>query len=85
LSACECHATYGAHLRDKNIRVGWSRSAAGLDLSAEKSVQRELAKYRDARRQGIQPDTTRTRDIERAVRISNETGSAYGHGPGADS
>jgi hypothetical protein len=46
-------------------------------MSAKK-WDNELALYRQARSQGIQPDTTKTKDIRKAIDISNKTGRAYG-------
>jgi hypothetical protein len=79
---CTCgsgHATFGACLRSKNIRVGYCRSAAGGgDYTEQKKWDSELAAYRSARAQGIQPDGTRTQQIQKAVEISDKTGRAYG-------
>lgn len=80
--SCQCdegHRTYGECLRAKNIRVGYCRSAVGGgDYSEQKRWDKELAEYRDARRQGIQPDGTSTAQIRKAVEISEKTGEAYG-------
>lgn len=38
--------------------------------------EKELNAYRDARKQGIQPKTTKMRDIQNAVRVSDKTGVA---------
>lgn len=38
----------------------------------------ELKAYKDARAQGIQPDGTSMKAIQKAVDISNKTGKAYG-------
>jgi hypothetical protein len=65
-------------MRAKGIRVGWARSAAGLDLTREKRWESSLQEYRDARRQGVQPESTRSPDIARAMRASEEAGYAYG-------
>jgi len=48
-----------------------------LTMSAKK-WDNELALYRSARSQGIQPDSTKTKDIRKAIDISNKTGKAYG-------
>jgi len=48
-----------------------------LNISTRK-WDKELQAYRDARAQGIQPDGTSMKKIEQAVKISNETGKAYG-------
>ena len=50
-----------------------------LTMSAKK-WDNELALYRQARAQGIQPDSTKTKDIRKAIDISNRTGTAYGNG-----
>lgn len=39
--------------------------------------EKELTSYADARRQGVQPRSTKTADIKRAMRISDATGKAY--------
>jgi hypothetical protein len=38
------------------------------------SVEKELTAYRDARRQGIQPASTKMADIQKAVRASDAIG-----------
>jgi hypothetical protein len=48
-----------------------------LTMSAKK-WDKELALYRTARAQGIQPDGTSTAKIRKAMDISNKTGIAYG-------
>lgn len=48
----------------------------GVDIN--KRGERELQAYRDAKSQGINPDGTTMAKVEEAVRISNETGVAYG-------
>lgn len=44
----------------------------------KKSWKSELDLYKTARAQGIQPDSTKRKDIEKAINISNKTGHAYG-------
>lgn len=81
---CRCpgenHETFGACVRSKNLRVGWSRSAAGLDRSTQKRTDAELALYRRARAEGIQPATTRTTDVRAAMDASDRAGVAYNAG-----
>lgn len=48
-----------------------------MTMSAKK-WDKELALYRTARAQGIQPDGTSTAKIRKAMDISNKTGIAYG-------
>jgi len=38
--------------------------------------EKELTAYRDARKYGIQPATTKMKDITKAVRVSDATGVA---------
>jgi hypothetical protein len=54
------------------------QSAKGLDMSAEKRLQAESKAYREARKQGIQPDGTRMAQIQKAVELSNKHGKPYG-------
>lgn len=67
-------------MRAKNIRIGWARSAVGLDASAEKAKVRELAEYKAARDQGIQPAGTRTPQTRFAVEQSQKLGRAWDAG-----
>lgn len=78
---CGCGSgctTFGECIRRKNLRVGYCRSAAGLDLTREKRWDSELAAYRAARAEGIQPDGTTMPKIEKAKELSDKTGVAYG-------
>jgi hypothetical protein len=49
-----------------------------MDMSAKK-WDKELALYRSAREQGIQPDGTSTAKIRKAIDVSEKTGVAYGN------
>jgi hypothetical protein len=49
------------------IRSGWTN----------KKWDGELQAYRDARSQGIQPASTKMKDIKAAMEISDKTGKAY--------
>lgn len=80
MTRCTCgagHETFGACIRAKNIRVAYCQSARNLDLSSEKAKEKELGEYAAARKQGIQPASTFTKDIRHAVEMSNKTGRAY--------
>lgn len=72
------HQSYDACLKAANVRTYLASPSRGLDGTREKEWNRELQMYRDARKQGIQPDSTRRAGIEKAVRLSNEAGAAYG-------
>jgi len=43
-----------------------------------KKWNNELSLYREARKQGIQPDGTSTAQIRKAMDVSDKTGHAYG-------
>lgn len=72
------HANYHECLRDAGVRTYLASPSRGLDGTAQKNWDRELEMYRQARKQGIQPDSTKRAGIEKAVRLSNEAGAAYG-------
>lgn len=64
------HGTYGECARDGLPRI--TRLA-----TPNNSWDRELKVYADARRQGVQPDTTKTFDSQLALEFSDRTGVAY--------
>lgn len=65
------HESYGECLRDSNISIGNEQVSSTL-----KKNEKELGAYRDARKLGIQPASTRMKDIQKAVRVSEVTGRA---------
>lgn len=69
--------TYGAYLRSKNLNIGYCRSHLGQDYTRQKKWDKELAEYRQARSEGIQPKSTRTRDIRDAMKASDKVGAAF--------
>lgn len=73
-SACvtKSHYTFGECMRSKNLQV-----APIANLVASKEWDRELQEYRDAKRQGINPSSTRTKSTRDAVEISQRTGKAF--------
>ena len=71
------HASYAECLQSKTVRVAYANSANGMDYSAQKKWDRDLDAYKDARRQGIQPATTKRKDVDAAVHMSNKTGAPY--------
>ena len=75
--ATQDHATYGACLRGKGVRVAWCNSANGLDATREKKADAELTAYADAKKAGIQPAGTSMRKFRAAVELSNHAGAAY--------
>lgn len=63
-----------------NVQMNTGDARSGLIDNGwtQKSWQGELDAYKSARAQGIQPDSTKMADIQKAVDISNKTGHAYG-------
>lgn len=68
------HATFGECMRSKNLNLNPNLADTNKTISTE----RELAAYRDARRQGVRPDGTTMAKVEQAMKISEATGRAYG-------
>jgi hypothetical protein len=65
------HESYIECMKDGAPRVT-------LRATPKNSWDRELSFYKSARDQGIQPDSTRTADIQKAIEVSDRTGVAYG-------
>lgn len=79
---CRCdvaepHSTFGACMRFKGVRVAYCQSAAGKDYTAEKRWQKDLDAYASARREGIQPASTRREAVTGARALSDKTGTAF--------
>lgn len=72
------HKTWGECVRSKGLRIGWANSANGMDLSKEKRWDNELALYRQAVKDGHNPESTRTIDSLSAMEYGERTGEAYG-------
>lgn len=85
---CNCswadfgHRTFGECLRSKRLNVAYCRSATNEknDFTRQKELERDLAYYASARRQGIQPETLRRNDVQYALDSSEKTGLAYDAG-----
>lgn len=76
------HKTFGECLRAKNLSTaGAAPTSTGYDRTKEKKHYSRIEAYAAARRQGIQPESTRMKDIETAVRLSNDTGVAFNANP----
>lgn len=67
------HPTYGACLRAKNLRTS---ALDGDTAVAQKAADKTLDEYARARSYGIQPASTRASDVQAAVRLSDQTGTA---------
>ena len=80
---CTCGGgcvTFGECIRRKGIRIGYCRSTAGLDFTAEQRHTRELDSYAAARRQGIQPAGTQLHQTQHALDASDLIGRAFDAG-----
>ena len=71
------HASYADCLKAKSLRVAYCNSASGQDATAQKAWDKNLDAYREARKQGIQPSSTQRDAVDRAVAISDATGTAF--------
>jgi hypothetical protein len=72
------HASYGECLQDAGVGTYLIRASKGEDVTAQKKWDRELASYRQARKEGIQPDGTTQKKIDTARRLSDKVQAAYG-------
>lgn len=75
--ATKDHGSYAECLRAGAPRIAYCNSANGHDYTRQKTLDRDLAAYKDARAQGIQPASTQRESVDRAVRISDAKGTAY--------
>jgi len=80
--ASQDHATWGECARAANLRVAYCGIGGG-DATEQKRWDQELSLYRSARSQGVQPNGTKTKQIEAALRASEAAGAAYGKDFGA--
>ena len=65
------HESWGECARAANLAVS---NPVAADQS--KQTNAELSAYRDARKLGIQPASTKMKDIKKAVRLSDKIGRA---------
>jgi hypothetical protein len=72
------HASYGECLRSNiPMFVGVNPTKTGWDQDKVKKDEKEIQSYWDATRQGIEPRSTRKKDIDAAVKLSNDAGKAF--------
>jgi hypothetical protein len=72
------HESYSDCLQAANFGfAGCFPSRQGWDKDKEKRDNKEIQSYWDATRQGIEPRSTRKKDIDAAVKLSNEAGKAF--------
>lgn len=65
------HANWGECARAANLSISNEGAATAI-----KKTDKELSAYRDARKLGIQPASTKMKDIQKAVRVSEKIGKA---------
>jgi hypothetical protein len=70
----EVDGCFGCKVGGLQLSVG---SARADGMMSAKQHDRELGSYFDATRQGIEPVSTKQRDIDAAVRLSNDMGTAF--------
>jgi len=64
-------------MRAKNIRVAYCQSWKNFDYTRAKRNEKELAGYKSAREQGIQPEGTQVHQTRKALDLSDSMGVAY--------
>ncbi|MEW2498375.1 hypothetical protein AB0942_33310 [Streptomyces nodosus] len=71
------HKSWGECARSANLRVAYCGIGGG-DATVQRRWDNELAQYRSARAQGIQPDGTKGHQVRAALEASEAVGAAYG-------
>lgn len=72
------HASYGDCLRAKRVATtGLESTNPSFATNRQKKWEKELDAYESAIKQGIQPEGTTMPKIEKALRISDERGTAF--------
>jgi len=66
---------FGCKISTLEMGVGDANSKVSMSTT---KWDAELKAYKDARAQGIQPDGTSMKQVQKAVDISQKTGKAYG-------
>ena len=80
-SSCKTkdHSSYAQCLRQNMPMIdgGAWPTRTGASMNAVKKDERELTSYYDAVRQGVEPVSTKKKDIDAAMAVSNEVGKAF--------
>ena len=71
---------FGCKALTLQMNAGDAKAAVRDGGMTQKAWDKELDLYKSARAQGIQPDSTRTKDIHRALDVSNTYGKPYDGG-----
>jgi hypothetical protein len=70
----EVEGCFGCKVSTLQLSVGDARHDG---VPSAKAHDKELGSYYDAIRQGVEPISTKQKDIDAAVRLSNDTGVAF--------
>jgi hypothetical protein len=70
----EVDGCFGCKVSGLQLSVGDARHDG---IQSAKQHDKELGSYFDATRQGIEPVSTKQKDIDAAVRLSNDMGKAF--------
>ena len=68
---------FGCKVGTLQLATGDAASNIIASGTTQKKWDKELGLYKQARAQGIQPDGTGTKQIQKAIDVSNRTGVAY--------
>jgi len=68
---------FGCKARNLQLNAGDARGDVNASGTTQKKWNSELETYRSARAQGIQPNSTKRKDIEAAHDASEKLGTAY--------
>lgn len=72
--ATKDHSSYAECLRGKSCRVAYCNSVNGWDYSRQKSWDAELARYRGAVRDGLNPESCTNAAIDKAIARAESSG-----------
>lgn len=75
--ATQDHNSFGECVRSKGVRTAYCQSWKGSDATLQKKGDKELDDYAAARKEGIQPASTKRHDIDTAKKASDLTGEAF--------
>ena len=76
-SNCEKNPCFGCKAKGLQLATGDAASNIIASGTTQKKWDKELDLYKQARAQGIQPDGTSTKQIQKSIDVSNKTGVAY--------
>jgi hypothetical protein len=79
-SSCETqdHESYGECMQSNMpMFMGVNPTKTGWDQDKVKKDERELKSYYSAIKQGVEPRSTRTKDIDAAIKLSDKAGKAF--------